>query len=303
MVVRAAGGKKRSEERVVEVVDNEDEKFGTKEEGAASWVLTPQRLRSILRWACVTVWWMVVTQWFFGPALIDRGFTFTGGACELIRDESSRMEMGEIKEFVTAATCKIAGGQWKGGHDVSGHVFILVLGSASVGLEILGSMIGEQMRSEGVVDEGEGDGEGGQLGKWGWGVVVGVVGMSWWMLLMTAAYFHTWFEKVSLYLAHIDIEGYVEAVNIANGDMMIVYGPPHSVPRTHGRLHISEIDTWCPRCSRYTRPIENLPPSHHTLLWRSPPVFIPHSFHPIMFELCLPCVLVDLAAGLAFRAP
>lgn len=26
-------------------------------------------------------------------------------------------------------------------------------------------------------------------------VAVGVAGMSWWMLLMTAAYFHTWFEK------------------------------------------------------------------------------------------------------------
>lgn len=24
-----------------------------------------------------------VTQWFFGPAIIDRGFQLTGGACEL----------------------------------------------------------------------------------------------------------------------------------------------------------------------------------------------------------------------------
>lgn len=26
-------------------------------------------------------------------------------------------------------------------------------------------------------------------------LALGVVGLSWWMLLMTAAYFHTWFEK------------------------------------------------------------------------------------------------------------
>ena len=39
--------------------------------------------------------------------------------------------------------------------------------------------------------EGEGDG-----GRWGLGAVLGVMGMSWWMLLMTATFFHTWFEKV-----------------------------------------------------------------------------------------------------------
>ncbi|KAL8720087.1 MAG: hypothetical protein Q9225_002994 [Loekoesia sp. 1 TL-2023] len=169
---------KAEQQRVVEVDD--DEKDLNAGEGL---VLTPQRLRSILRWAVVTLWWLLVTQWCFGPALIDRGFRVTGGQCERIRDDAARQEMGELRELVTAAACKIAGGEWKGGHDISGHVFILVLGSAAVGLEVLGALV-----------KGEEEGER-RLGKWGWGIVLGVVGMSWWMLLMTAAYFHTWFEK------------------------------------------------------------------------------------------------------------
>jgi len=40
----------------------------------------------------------------------------------------------------------------------------------------------------GEEDEGE---------RWGWGVGVGgvVVGLEWWMILMTAVFFHTWVEK------------------------------------------------------------------------------------------------------------
>ena len=53
---------------------------------------------------------------------------------------------------------------------------------------------GKVRKAEGEV-VGESEGEEGQ-----WKSVVGaplvVAGLSWWMLLMTAAYFHTWFEKV-----------------------------------------------------------------------------------------------------------
>ncbi|KAI4255529.1 MAG: hypothetical protein L6R42_006680 [Xanthoria sp. 1 TBL-2021] len=173
--------------RIVELDDDEEEEEDEKEEKDGVLVLTPQKLQSVLRWVVVTFWWMVVTQWCFGPALIDRGFRLTGGQCELMRSDTARQEMGDVREFVTGAACKIAGGKWKGGHDISGHVFILVLGSASLGLEVLGAMVND--RRAGAEEKQA------KLGKWGWGVVVGVVGMSWWMLLMTAAYFHTWFEK------------------------------------------------------------------------------------------------------------
>ncbi|KAL8655292.1 MAG: hypothetical protein Q9226_003105 [Calogaya cf. arnoldii] len=186
MMGRIGAAPLKEKGRIVELDDDEEEEE-RKEEKDGMLVLTPQKLQSILRWLVVTFWWMIVTQWCFGPALIDRGFRLTGGQCELMRSETAREEMGDVREFVTGAACKIAGGKWKGGHDISGHVFILVLGSASLGLEVLGAMVND--RKAGAEEKQA------KLGKWGWGIVVGVVGMSWWMLLMTAAYFHTWFEK------------------------------------------------------------------------------------------------------------
>ncbi|KAL8863503.1 MAG: hypothetical protein Q9178_000184 [Gyalolechia marmorata] len=174
------------EGRIVELDDDDQEGEEEKKDKDGVLVLTPQKLQSVLRWVAVTLWWMVVTQWFFGPALIDRGFRFTGGQCELMRSDAARQEMGDVREFVTGAACKIAGGEWKGGHDISGHVFILVLGSASLVLEALGAIVNNSRTGS--------EGKQQRLG-WGWGIVSSVVGMSLWMLLMTAAYFHTWFEK------------------------------------------------------------------------------------------------------------
>lgn len=117
---------------------------------------------------------------------------------------------GGPKEFVTAQACKAVGGEWRGGHDISGHVFILVLGSLFLGLEVLPALVGAKgLREERMVTgrdgsvgraEGEMIGESGGEGrewKTGIGAPLVVAGLSWWMLLMTAAYFHTWFEKVT----------------------------------------------------------------------------------------------------------
>lgn len=232
MVKRA----RAQEARVVELDDEVEQRnaSGTGE----GLVVTPQRLRSVVRWGVVTMWWLLVTQWCFGPALIDRGFRITGGACELVRSDVARAEMGEIKEFLSAATCKIAGGEWKGGHDISGHVFILVLGSAAVGLEVLGALV--QSRTE--EEEGEG------LGKWGWGVVMGVVGMSWWMLLMTAAYFHTWFEKVSL--SSLGIEE-----TMANEACCTVHRPPDGFRWDRSGISFTQTITSTEKTARCTRTI------------------------------------------------
>ena len=153
----------------------------------------------------VTVWWMLVTQWCFGPALIDRGFRITGGACELAAKYEGQ---GGKREFVTSQACKQVGGEWKGGHDISGHVFILVLGSAFLALELLPVLARRSgMKEERKVVRKSGEVQGleaevieeeGPEGKVGTIVPFIVVGLSWWMLLMTAAYFHTWFEKVRL---------------------------------------------------------------------------------------------------------
>ena len=119
--------------------------------------------------------------------------------------------MGETREFLTATACKVGGGRWTGGYDISGHVFLLVLGSAFLWLEILPVVIrhaGLRERrlirhSDGNIKnaESEGQPEGDYTdeskgAKGGVSVPLAVAGLSWWMLLMTAAYFHTWFEKV-----------------------------------------------------------------------------------------------------------
>ncbi|KAF4459715.1 SCS3 Inositol phospholipid synthesis [Fusarium albosuccineum] len=173
-----------------------------------------RRVRAGLRWAAVTSIWFLVTQWCFGPALIDRGFRWTGGRCELARRE---IEMGDtgLGEMVTAVACKAAGGKWKGGHDISGHVFLLSLGTAflmqEVGWAVLrwsgkpseercvvmtdGALKSANVEAETPIGEGAEKPALGLGGKF----AVGVMGLSVWMLLMTAIYFHTWFEKVSFY--------------------------------------------------------------------------------------------------------
>lgn len=166
-------------------------------------VLTPKRLRGLVRYSLVTAWWFLVTQWCFGPALIDRGFRITGGACELAANYEGT---GGEREFVTSQACKKFGGVWRGGHDISGHVFILVLASSSLMMELLPAIARRNgLREERQIitkageiadlheESDEEDDSGGRLGMIAPSVVVG---LSWFMLLVTAAYFHTWFEKV-----------------------------------------------------------------------------------------------------------
>ncbi|KAK3341036.1 inositol phospholipid synthesis and fat-storage-inducing TM-domain-containing protein [Neurospora tetraspora] len=220
------------------------------------------KVRATVRWALVTLWWVFVTQWFFGPAIVDRGFRVTGGKCQEAQgrvnaqvkadsmpgpvggqggEGGNVVDVAGFKEFVTAAACKAAGGKWQGGHDISGHVFLLVLGSAFLVQEV-GWVVAKHYWRRNVRDErtvvmhdgavksagtdlpretttGEekrwddyspemdearearevvvaGGGLWDALGHGG-KMVLGVVGLSAWMLLMTAIYFHTWFEKLT----------------------------------------------------------------------------------------------------------
>jgi len=121
-------------------------------------------------------------------------------------------ETADVGEFLTAVACKSAGGRWSGGHDISGHVFLLVLGCGFLMQEVgwvaarwagMGSDERGVVMSDGVVkragaesttvvgEEKRGDGL-----RIGGKFAVGVMALSCWMLLMTAIYFHTWFEKV-----------------------------------------------------------------------------------------------------------
>ncbi|RDW71236.1 hypothetical protein BP6252_07799 [Coleophoma cylindrospora] len=177
-----------------------------------SLVVTPRRIRGALRWGLVTVWWIFITQWFFGPAIIDRGFRLTGGACELMAEaEAGKVDLDHAEKLITSVACKAVGGKWKGGHDISGHVFLLVLGSMFLFEEVLHVVLryskakdertiymqdGAVKSAEVEIQPGS-DAAAVDGGEWNLGVkfVLGVSLLSWWMLLMTAAYFHTWFEK------------------------------------------------------------------------------------------------------------
>jgi hypothetical protein len=174
------------------------------------------RTAALLRYGAITGLWYLTTQWFFGPPLIDRSFLLTGGACQRIKDGKADME--PIEFALTNAACKMQGGTWSGGIDISGHVFLLILGSGMLWMEVLPVVLrvaglreerrvvqrdatvgyaGALHRTEKA--DGEEDVSAAVVPhKTGLGVrvVIGVCALSWWMLLMTAAYFHTWTEKL-----------------------------------------------------------------------------------------------------------
>ncbi|KAJ9485420.1 hypothetical protein VN97_g7936 [Penicillium thymicola] len=176
-------------------------------------------LQAILRYALATTVWYLATQWFFGPAIIDRGFVATGGKCERAIEEAGKMAAGQssptsLETLFTAATCKTAGGAWRGGHDISGHVLMLVLATGLLAFEAVGASArapaclshyeptgdaGRERKdsdadSTTVIDS---TGTGGFARTWSLRLVWGVVGLGWWMLFMTAIWFHTWLEKWS----------------------------------------------------------------------------------------------------------
>ncbi|RPA86815.1 hypothetical protein BJ508DRAFT_410993 [Ascobolus immersus RN42] len=140
------------------------------------------QLQAIVRYGLATTFWIAITQWFFGPPIMDRGFTFTGGYCELVA--ADRENVGSRAEYIMAsAACRSANGQWKGGHDLSGHVFLLCHASLFLASEIW-PVVAKKVRYGGSFDITT-------------KAVLSLVGLWWWMLLMTSIYFHTTLEKVS----------------------------------------------------------------------------------------------------------
>jgi hypothetical protein len=186
---------------------------------------TRAKVQAVIRWTILTGWWILVTQWFFGPALIDRGFRWTGGKCEVVQERVETEGFKDAGDVFSAAACRSVGGRWAGGHDISGHVFLLVLGSFFLVQEVgwvvlrygslrIGGVSGRRgeersivmgdgaVKGAGVEAEEVTDGTAKAQSLWdalglGGKAAAVVAGMSSWMILMTAIYFHTWIEKVS----------------------------------------------------------------------------------------------------------
>jgi Inositol phospholipid synthesis and fat-storage-inducing TM len=171
-----------------------------------------QHAKALTRFGLVTLWWILVTQWFFGPPIMDRGFTLTGGACAIadndnftVSEKAEALGITNAQTIAASATCRVVGGHWEGGHDLSGHVFLLVLGSAFLTLELLPVLWGGRAKKQNEgVDDGsltdlvDGVTDSTREIRWSIGAkaVTGLVVLWWWMLFMTSIFFHTWFEKV-----------------------------------------------------------------------------------------------------------
>ncbi|RAL09884.1 putative inositol phospholipid biosynthesis protein Scs3 [Aspergillus homomorphus CBS 101889] len=169
-------------------------------------------MQALIRYGLATMVWYLTTQWFFGPAIIDRSFVLTGGNCErAIPQVENPYTATDFGTLVTAVACKSAGGAWRGGHDVSGHVLLLVLMTSLVGFEVWGATrcqprfegddgVRKKEESEGPREKKDEDADtidGGGLEVWSVRLAWAVVGLGMWMLLMTAIWFHTWFEKLT----------------------------------------------------------------------------------------------------------
>ncbi|KAJ2146185.1 hypothetical protein IW136_000682 [Coemansia sp. RSA 678] len=95
---------------------------------AAAAVRAPARAPSAtaaaaLRYVLATLYWVAMARWFFGPPLFDRVFVRTGGSCLPTAPDAATMTSAPVASL---QACRAAGGRWAGGHDVSGHCFLLI---------------------------------------------------------------------------------------------------------------------------------------------------------------------------------
>ncbi|KAG7192491.1 uncharacterized protein KQ657_001586 [Scheffersomyces spartinae] len=123
--------------------------------------------------------------WCFGLPLMDRIFVWTGGRCQFDLETAEVLPLAIKQTIETGAShslqlssyhCKRHKGQWVGGHDPSGHVFLLVHSSLFMFFEFIPFRAGVN-----------------QISQW---FVMGLIGLWWFMLLMTNVYFHSITEKV-----------------------------------------------------------------------------------------------------------
>ncbi|KAJ2742604.1 hypothetical protein GGI20_004370 [Coemansia sp. BCRC 34301] len=139
--------------------------------------VTARPARSVVRYALATLYWLAMTRWFFGPPLFDRLFVHTGGACQL---HSASAEVAPS----SLTACRAAGGAWAGGHDVSGHCFLLLHSGLFLAEEVLVPLL-PRIRAARL---------------WVWALAAATLGLiSVWILMLfcTAKYFHGLDELLS----------------------------------------------------------------------------------------------------------
>lgn len=142
---------------------------------------------SLARYILVTCYWYFLTQWLFGPSFIDRIYVLSGGRCvSLLQDTDMNAQLATVLE---QKVCRNLGGQWTGGHDVSGHCVLLLHASLFLWEELSWLFYDVKPLNNMKVRD--------RFQYWSVMSVLGLLGLWWFMLFMTGVYFHGHFEVLS----------------------------------------------------------------------------------------------------------
>lgn len=149
--------------------------------------------RAFIRLSIITVWWWCFTQSFFGLPLMDRVFIWTGGVCDY------DIGLHGALDGIGSVVCRKVKGHWKGGHDPSGHVFLLVVGSLVLWFEILNTNILQELQSfiTGFRNQLTYQDRLKYVLNHSIVFTLALLWLWWWMLLTTSIHFHSFIEQMS----------------------------------------------------------------------------------------------------------
>lgn len=159
--------------------------------------------RSLYRFGLVTFFWILFTQWLYGMPLMDRIFVWTGGQCRVDAPESLPQTArvlfkkaldndSHVSKMVSSMACRRAKGVWEGGHDPSGHVFLMTLSVCLLVTELLSLYDVSEIQ-----DEFRDFARDKSLVRAPSVLLVAIVGLSIVMLYMTGVKYHSILEKLS----------------------------------------------------------------------------------------------------------
>ncbi|EGV62537.1 hypothetical protein CANTEDRAFT_114941 [Yamadazyma tenuis ATCC 10573] len=172
----------------------------------------PVAKNAIISYTIATAWWILFTQWCFGVPIMDKIFLWTGGRCVSVAEDRlahhseffNKVEDLYESTVVGSKVCRQLRGNWEGGHDPSGHVFLLIHSSLYMFFETVPfwrnwthvrTTLGKLKQDLSVSDNRTIT-----VGRFflhnPW-IPVGMLILLWWfMLLMTNVYFHSILEKL-----------------------------------------------------------------------------------------------------------
>ncbi|EIN11278.1 hypothetical protein PUNSTDRAFT_62199 [Punctularia strigosozonata HHB-11173 SS5] len=168
----------------------------------------------LLKWLVETAVWGAFVGWFFGPALLERLIAASGGECVVVLPtgyvlqlpveaclQSSAISPATHPSLFAASLMVPEVETWKArprlrrGHDVSGHVFLLTMGSLFLVDQIRMSLATKGRWS--------------QAHKYAVSFAAVVLGLSLFAVYTTSIYFHTPLEKISGLGEHVSDFGFI----------------------------------------------------------------------------------------------